>query len=55
MSVDINCSWPSVRGIIDQSLYLSAYCFDGRYNDMDMLEVGRTLTTEQDVTPFCLS
>ena len=52
MSVDINCSWPSVRGIIDQSLYLSAYCYDGRYNDMDMLEVGRTLTAEEDKTHF---
>lgn len=52
MSVDINCSWPSVRGIIDQSLYLSAYCYDGRYNDMDMLEVGRTLTPEEDRTHF---
>ena len=52
MSVDINCSWPSVRGIIDQSLYLSAYGYDGRYNDMDMLEVGRTLTAEEDKTHF---
>jgi len=52
MSVDINCSWPSVRGIIDQSLYLSAYCYGGRYNDMDMLEVGRTLTPEEDRTHF---
>ena len=52
MSVDINCSWSSVRGIINQSLYLSAYCHDGRYNDMDMLEVGRTLTPEEDRTHF---
>lgn len=52
MSVDINCSWGSVKGIIDQSLYLSAYCYDGRYNDMDMLEVGRTLTPEEDRTHF---
>ena len=52
MSVDINCSWPSVRGIIDQSLYLSAYCYGGRYNDMDMLEVGRTLSPEEDRTHF---
>lgn len=52
MSGDINCSWPSVRDIIGQSLYLSAYCYDGRYNDMDMLEVGRTLTPEEDRTHF---
>jgi len=54
MSVDINCSWPSVRGIIDQSLYLSAYASPGHYNDMDMLEVGRTLTPEEDRTHFAL-
>jgi len=52
MSVDINCSWRSVKGIINESLYLSAYCYDGRYNDMDMLEVGRTLTPEEDRTHF---
>lgn len=52
MSVDINCSWRSVRGIIDQSLYLSAYASKGHYNDMDMLEVGRTLTAEEDKTHF---
>ncbi|MCQ2203574.1 MAG: alpha-galactosidase [Bacteroidales bacterium] len=52
MSVDINCSWPSIRGIIDQSLYLSAYASPGHYNDMDMLEVGRTLTQEEDRTHF---
>lgn len=52
MSVDINCSWRSVRGIIDQSLFLSAYASPGHYNDMDMLEVGRTLTPEEDRTHF---
>ncbi|MCQ2229044.1 MAG: alpha-galactosidase [Bacteroidales bacterium] len=52
MSVDINCSWPSIRGIIDQSLYLSAYASRGHYNDMDMLEVGRTLSAEEDKTHF---
>ena len=52
MSGDINCSWHSVRDIIDQSLYLSAYCYGGRYNDMDMLEVGRTLSPEEDRTHF---
>ena len=52
MSVDINCSWPSVRGIIDQSRYISAYASPGHYNDMDMLEVGRTLTQEEDRTHF---
>ncbi|MCQ2095188.1 MAG: carbohydrate-binding protein [Bacteroidaceae bacterium] len=49
---DINCSWESIRDIIAENLYLSAYCVDGKYNDMDMLEVGRTLTAEEDQTHF---
>ena len=54
ISGDINCSWRSVRDIVAQSLYLSAYCSPGHYNDMDMLEVGRTLTPEEDRTHFAL-
>ena len=49
---DINCSWGSVRDIIKENLYLSAYCHDGTYNDMDMLEVGRSLSVEEDKTHF---
>ena len=49
---DINASWSSVRDIIAENLYMSAYCYDGHYNDMDMLEVGRSLTTEEDKTHF---
>jgi hypothetical protein len=49
---DINASWESVKGIIAENLYLSAYCSEGHYNDMDMLEVGRSLTTEEDKTHF---
>ena len=37
---DIRAKWSSVRGIIGQNLYMSAYCSPGHYNDMDMLEVG---------------
>jgi len=51
---DINASWGSVKGIIKENLYLSAYCHDGTYNDMDMLEVGRSLSTEEDKTHFGL-
>lgn len=51
---DINASWGSVRDIIKQNLYLSAYCYDGHYNDMDMLEVGRSLTTVEDRTHFAM-
>ena len=49
---DIYLGWESVKSIIGQSLYLSAYTSYGRYNDMDMLEVGRGLTEEEDKTHF---
>ena len=49
---DINASWGSVRDIIAENLYLSAYSSKGHYNDMDMLEVGRSLTEEEDKTHF---
>ena len=56
---DINNTWESVKGIIRDNLYLSAYCYDGHYNDMDMLEVGVTkwnqkLSTEEAKTHFGL-
>ena len=38
---DIRASWPSVRGIIAENLYLGAYPGVGHYNDMDMLEAGQ--------------
>lgn len=38
---DIRANWKSVRGIINENLYLSAYSKPGHYNDMDMLEVGQ--------------
>ena len=49
---DIYLGWESVKSIINQSLYLSAYTSYGHYNDMDMLEVGRGLTDEEDKTHF---
>lgn len=52
ISGDINASWESVRDIIHQSLYLAPYCSKGHYNDMDMLEVGRGLTRDEDITHF---
>ncbi|MDD6783309.1 MAG: alpha-galactosidase [Prevotellaceae bacterium] len=51
---DIYCAWESVKGIINQNLYLSAFSAPGSYNDMDMLEVGRGLTTEEDRTHFSM-
>lgn len=54
---DINPSWGSVKGILAENLYMSAYCSKGHYNDMDMLEVGvnkwgNQLTTEEAKTHF---
>ena len=49
---DIYLGWESIKSIIGQSLYLSAYTSPGHYNDMDMLEVGRGMTDEEDKTHF---
>ena len=54
MSEDIWDGWKSVAGIIKQNLYLSAYCSPGHYNDMDMLEVGRSMTETEDQTHFAM-
>ena len=54
MSADINASWKSVKSIILESLFLAPYAGGGHYNDMDMLEVGRGLTEEEDRTHFAL-
>lgn len=54
ISHDISPRWSSVKGIIHQSLPLSAYCHDGHFNDMDMLEVGRGMSLEEDKTHFAL-
>lgn len=52
ISQDINPSWESVKNIIRQNLYLSAYASEGKYNDMDMLEIGRGMSEEEDKTHF---
>lgn len=52
ISQDIQNSWNSVKNIIGQSLYLSPFAGGGHYNDMDMLEVGRSMTPEEDRTHF---
>ena len=51
---DIWDGWASVKGILAENLYMSAYAYDGHFNDMDMLEVGRSMTTEEDKTHFGL-
>ncbi|MCR5131502.1 MAG: alpha-galactosidase [Prevotella sp.] len=49
---DIRDVWSSVKAILRENLYLSAYCHDGHYNDMDMLEVGRAMPQIEDETHF---
>lgn len=52
ISEDIYLGWNSIKSIVGQNLYLSAYATEGKYNDMDMLEVGRGLSEEEDKTHF---
>ncbi len=49
---DIYDGWKSVRDILAENLYLAAYCKPGHYNDMDMLEVGRSMSKTEDETHF---
>ena len=51
---DIAPTWTSIRDILNKNLLLSAYAWGGHYNDMDMLEVGRGMTPEEDNTHFGL-
>jgi hypothetical protein len=52
ISSDISNKWSSVKYIIDKNLYLSAYAKDGHYNDMDMLEIGRGLSQNEEEVHF---
>ena len=52
ISADIAPNWQSVKSIIRKNLYLSAYAGEGHYNDMDMLEIGRGLTQDEEETHF---
>ncbi len=49
---DINCSWNSIKSILKENVYLSGFCGPNSFNDMDMLEVGRGLSAEEDKTHF---
>lgn len=54
ISPDIRPRWSSVKNIIDLNMPLSAYCRDGHYNDMDMLELGRGLKPNEEEVHFGL-
>ncbi|MEG1644160.1 MAG: hypothetical protein RR293_08470, partial [Bacteroidales bacterium] len=52
ISGDISANWGAVRRIIEINLFLSPYAVGGTFNDMDMLEVGRGMSIEEDKTHF---
>ena len=52
ISSDVTPTWKSIKGIIDKNSYLARFQKPGHYNDMDMLEVGRGLSEEEDKTHF---
>lgn len=52
ISPDIRPRWSSIKRIIDMNMYLSAYCRNGKYNDMDMLEISRGLKPNEEEVHF---
>jgi len=54
ISPDIRPKWTSVKRIIEKNMFLSEYASYGHYNDMDMLEVGRGMKPNEDVTHFAM-
>jgi alpha-galactosidase len=52
---DINASWTSIVGLVDQDAMLSRYAGPGHWNDPDMLEVGNgTLTADENRSHFSM-
>lgn len=54
MSYDIRAEFASVLEIIDRNAELYRYASAGHYNDMDMLQVGRGMSYEEDKTHFSM-
>ncbi|SDZ97593.1 Alpha galactosidase A [Arachidicoccus rhizosphaerae] len=54
MSADIHNNFKEIQHIIDLNANLWQYVSPGHYNDMDMLQVGRGLTDEEDKTHFSM-
>lgn len=52
ISPDIRPKWSSVKDIIGKNMYLSAFAGDGHFNDMDMLEIGRGLSPNEEEVHF---
>lgn len=54
VSQDITASFKSVLSIIDINKNLSQYASAGHYNDMDMLQVGRGMSEDEDKMHFSM-
>lgn len=54
ISGDINASFASILHIIHLNTDLSKYATAGHYNDMDMLQVGRGMSYDEDKTHFSM-
>jgi len=54
VSGDIANNFKSILHIINQNADLWRYCSPGHFNDMDILQVGRGMTFEEDKTHFSL-
>ncbi|MDR2449035.1 MAG: alpha-galactosidase [Prevotellaceae bacterium] len=52
ISGDIADNFASLKYIIDLNTYLAPYASPGHYNDMDMLQLGRGLTPDEEKTHF---
>ena len=52
ISEDIYAEWKSIKLIIGKNMYLSAYASPGKFNDMDMLELGMGLSDNEEEVHF---
>ena len=54
ISGDIDAKWGSISHIIDLNAGLAKYASSGHFNDMDMLQVGRAMTYDEDKSHFSM-
>lgn len=54
ISADIRATFESILSIVDTSAYLAQYASPGSFNDMDMLQVGRGMSYEEDKAHFSM-
>jgi GH43 family beta-xylosidase len=54
ISGDIGDNFASIHSIIELNTFLAPYCSPGKYNDMDMLQLGRGLSSDEEKTHFGL-